>query len=853
MINFNLFCPTYFGQNLFLVIGNKEYSMSYLRDGMWICDVDIESNSVVEYSYLLKNPDGTIVSEGLKKRFLPYFATNNGVVNDEFIYRDISTIFESKPFVNCLAKHVDYLPFPAINENDILLIVDAPLIEKNQGVAIVGEGDFLGNWQVDKKLIMYPSYNNLWWINLPYNHFLTHAEYKFVVYDKYSGEILKWEIGNNRRMPLIIPNAVYTKHINVDYNWHGSGVAIPVFSLRSSSDWGVGEFYDLIPFADWAKKNGHSLIQILPINDTTSTNTDLDSYPYKANSVYALHPMYLNIDAVGKLKNSAKYKEYINKAKKLNKLNSVDYSQVNKLKLSYLREYFDENYSSIISDTEFCDFISNNNLWLKDYAVFSVLRNEFGTDDFTTWGQYALYNKSLVDEFYENNLSLVYFYCFIQYHLDKQLSFVIQQLHQKGIVIKGDLPIGISRYSVDAWVYPKYFNLGMQAGAPPDDFSITGQNWGFPTYNWKEISKDNFQWWKNRFNVMERYFDAFRIDHILGFFRIWEISKENIWGLLGHFSPAKPMSVNEIENYGLHFDYDRFVSPFITKELLYNILGDDFDEIVPNVFNQKTYNLYSFKPEYDTQRKLFDNFNNNTLNKKYNILEKLLPLYAEVLFIQDEYEKGNYHPRINLMNSYSFSQLDDNVKWCLTRIHDEFFYHRHTSMWADEAMKKLPVLIDSTNMLVCGEDLGMVPDCVPGVMRKLQILSLEVERMPKEVNKKFVDLNQVPYLSVCCTGTHDTSTLRQWWKEDKANTQWYFNNILHKIGNAPDDLTADLAKNIINNHLNSKSMWAILPWQDYMACDDVLRSKNIDERINVPSNPKHIWNWRMHLDVNKLN
>lgn len=267
----------------------------------------------------------------------------------------------------------------------------------------------------------------------------------------------------------------------------------------------------------------------------------------------------------------------------------------------------------------------------------------------------------------------------------------------------------------------------------------------------------------------------------------------------------------------------------------------------------KTYNLYSFKPEYDTQRKLFDNFNNNTLNKKYNILEKLLPLYAEVLFIQDEYEKGNYHPRINLMNSYSFSQLDDNVKWCLTRIHDEFFYHRHTSMWADEAMKKLPVLIDSTNMLVCGEDLGMVPDCVPGVMRKLQILSLEVERMPKEVNKKFVDLNQVPYLSVCCTGTHDTSTLRQWWKEDKANTQWYFNNILHKIGNAPDDLTADLAKNIINNHLNSKSMWAILPWQDYMACDDVLRSKNIDERINVPSNPKHIWNWRMHLDVNKLN
>lgn len=850
MINFNLFCPTYFGQNLFLLIGEKEYSMSYVRDGMWIYDFEPGCDSVIEYSYVLKNPDGTIIHEGIKKRYLPYFYKHNGVVNDEFLYRDVSSVFESKPFVKCLMKHESVVPFPTINDGDILFVVNAPCVEKNQGVAIVGDGEYLGNWKSENKIDMYPSYDNFWWVNIPYNNFLTHAEYKFIVYDKTTNEIVKWELGNNRRMPLIIPNAVYTKHINVEYNWHGSGVAIPVFSLRSNSDWGVGEFYDLIYFADWVKNNGHSLVQILPINDTTSTGTDLDSYPYKANSVYALHPMYLNINAIGRLKSSKKMKEYADKANKLNSLDFVDYSGVNKLKISYLKEYFKENYSCIIKDKKFTDFVDANYLWLKDYAVFSALRDEFGTDDFSTWGVYGTYNKKLVDKYYSNNQQNVSFYCFIQYHLDKQLSEVIDILHSKGIVIKGDLPIGISPKSVDAWVYPQYFNLGMQAGAPPDDFSMTGQNWGFPTYNWNEIAKDDFIWWKHRFNVMERYFDAFRIDHILGFFRIWEIPQQNIWGLLGHFSPAKPMSIQEMQDYGLQFDYDRFVNPYITNELLHSILGADFSAIVPNIFNQKTSNLYSFKPEYDTQRKLYDNFKNNILNEQYNILEKLLPLYAEVLFIQDEYNNNLYHPRINLMNSYSFSKLNDNVKRCLSIIHDEFFYHRHISMWAEEALKKLPILVECTNMLVCGEDLGMVPDSVPGVMKKLQILSLEVERMPKQLNHKFVDLLNVPYLSVCCTGTHDTSTLRQWWEEDESTTQWYYNNVLHLIGKAPKVLTPELAKMIVKNHINSKSMWAILPWQDYLACDGLHRCKNINERINVPSNPLHVWNWRMHLNVN---
>jgi 4-alpha-glucanotransferase len=156
-------------------------------------------------------------------------------------------------------------------------------------------------------------------------------------------------------------------------------------------------------------------------------------------------------------------------------------------------------------------------------------------------------------------------------------------------------------------------------------------------------------------------------------------------------------------------------------------------------------------------------------------------------------------------------------------------------------------------MLVCGEDLGMIPQSVPDVMNKLQILSLEIERMPKTYGREFADLSRVPYLSVCTTSTHDMSPLRSWWKEDWEKTQRYYNNVLLYCGEAPGECTSGIAHQILKNHLNASSMLAIFPLQDWFALDDTVKRKDdASERINVPADPMHYWRYRMHVTIEDL-
>ncbi len=850
MVTFRLYCPTKFGQNLYIKIGSEMHAMSYYNNAVWTAELELPKSKAIRYQYVLVNADDTQVLDSPKYRYLP--AHEGDIeVEDAFGYREVRSVFETKAFTECLMRQKDEKALPRLKKGEVLLMLNAPGVLPEQGVAMLGNQEFLGNWDESRKVALTPSVGGWWWMKLPADAYLTHAEYKFVIYDRATNAVVKWELGENRRMPLVSGSKVFSNSIRIDYNWHGTGVAIPVFSLRSKKGWGVGEFLDLKRMADWAIARGQKLIQILPINDTTSTHTDLDSYPYRANSVYALHPMYLNMEALGKLDSSSKMKEYRAKAKELNELSAINYSAVNELKWNYIRDIFAEKYDEIVADKAFKSFVKDNAHWLKDYAVFSCLRDSFGTDNYAKWGEYAEYTEAKREAFIKKNKKAVELYYFIQFSLDAQLCEAIKYLHSKGVVVKGDLPIGISATSVDAWVNPRLFNLDKQAGAPPDDFSVTGQNWGFPTYNWAEMAKDKYAWWMSRFENMGRYFDAFRIDHILGFFRIWEIPTDCVWGLLGYFNPSMPLSVSEIEHYGFWFDRDRYTIPYVTKHNLYNLFAGDTEEIIGAYFNNRSYDRYVFKPEYDTQRKLEDSFvRNGLLPKHADILDKLLSLYCEVIFIEDRANAGYYHPRINVMKSQSFAELSDHEKWCIQRIHDEYFYHRHTNQWSSEAMRKLPALLNTTDMLVCGEDLGMVPACVPDVMNQLQILSLEVQRMPKETTQRYVNLDAVPYLSVCCTGTHDTSPVRMWWRENRENTQWFYNNVLHQDGVAPEDLSPELAQQIVDMHVNSKSMWAILPWQDYMACDGANRFPNPDaERINDPSNPRHIWCWRMHVEL----
>ena len=447
----------------------------------------------------------------------------------------------------------------------------------------------------------------------------------------------------------------------------------------------------------------------------------------------------------------------------------------------------------------------------------------------------------------------VAFYYFVQYILSSQMKEAHEYAKQKGVILKGDIPIGVNRYSCDVWMEPKYFNLNGQAGAPPDNFSVNGQNWGFPTYNWDEMLKDGCQWWTRRFQNMSQFFDAYRIDHVLGFFRIWEIPIDCVHGLTGQFAPSQAMSRDEIMQYGLNFQEERFTQPFITDWVLDRVFHERADEVRREYLERIDGERYRMKPDVDTQRKIEARFAGVTRQEDLWLRDGLYSLVSDVLFVRDRNRADMFHPRISAQLYFIYESLYDNDKQAFNRLYNDYYYRRNNQFWYREAMKKLPKLVQATRMLVCAEDLGMVPDCVPWVMNELKILSLELQSMPKSVTTRFGHLSQNPYRSVCTISSHDMPTLRQWWDEDYERTQDYYNSMLHREGPAPHPLPGWLAKDIIARHLDSPSMLCILSVQDWLAMDERLRLPDADaERINIPANPKHYWRYRMHLNIEDL-
>ena len=574
---------------------------------------------------------------------------------------------------------------------------------------------------------------------------------------------------------------------DISYGWKGAGVAVPVFSLKSSSNFGIGEFLDLKLLADWCNKVGLKMIQILPINDTRTDGSWDNSYPYKAISTKALHPIYLNLDKMGQLVDEND-REYFKQQKEiLNAKDYVDYPEVMKVKDDYFRKIFLQTWNDIKEREDYKTFFNENKDWLVPYASFCSQRDYKSTRlQVESQSRKVAKSQSSESMSMSESMSEPEFSYFLQYHLDKQLKEAVDYLHERGVALKGDIPIGIGRDSVEAHTNPELFNLDCQAGAPPDAFATEGQNWGFPTYNWEAMAKDDYQWWRERLTQMSRYFDAYRIDHILGFFRIWEIPIEYSQGTMGHFSPALPLELNDIviETQSL--------SDSVTQRL-----GD--------------------------------------------------------LFIGDKHDSNKFHPRINMHLTEAYQTLDDAQKEALNKIYDDFFYRRNEELWKAEALKKLPKIIEASDMLVCGEDLGMVPACVPEVMQQLNILSLEVQRMPKKFGATFVNPKENPYLSVDTTSTHDTSTIRGWWEENGEMTNRFYREMLGHHEGAPYFAEPWVCKEIVRQHLESSSMWTILPIQDFIAMDGDFRwDQTQREQINIPANPHHHWCYKMHQSLEEI-
>jgi 4-alpha-glucanotransferase len=370
------------------------------------------------------------------------------------------------------------------------------------------------------------------------------------------------------------------------------------------------------------------------------------------------------------------------------------------------------------------------------------------------------------------------------------------------------------------------------------------------------MEKENFSWWKMRLQKMSEYFDAYRIDHILGFFRIWEIPLHAVEGLLGHFNPAMPMSADEIEGYGISFDYDRMVKPYIRHHLLEPLFGNNTQEVIDNFLNSTGNRTYQMKDAFSTQLKVNQYFlkdidEEDLKGKNRKIRDGLFELIENVLFIQTG--ENEWHPRITLQLTSSYAELDEYVKAQLNILYTHYFYQRHDDFWHEKGMEKLPRIISASNMLVCGEDLGMVPDCVPPVMNRLAILSLEIQRMSKNPHRKFAHPSDAPYLSVCTTSTHDMSTIRGWWEEDREAIQKFYNVELGNYGEAPYFAEPWVCQQMITQHIYSPAMWTTFPIQDLLAMDGKLRWEDThQEKINEPSNVRHKWKYRMFQTIKDL-
>lgn len=787
---FNLEYQTTFGENLVLNIMSEDdkskvtqYKMSTLDGLHWSYQLTkgAKAEAHIDYYYSVYRGDKEARHEWLTEpHHLEIIApkANFYMVYDHWIDIPEDSYMYSSAFTDCIAvrKHEksEEVSYPQV----VRLKVRAPQLRGNERLALLGSGEALGNWEAKRALEMTEHESHEWVISLDADELGETMEFKFVALDEEEDVTPLWENGSNRTvvLPQIKKGEVIVYELSQAffpiYPWKGAGTVIPVFSLRSEGSFGVGDFGDLKMMVDWADKTNQHIIQILPINDTNMTQTWQDSYPYNSISIYALHPQYTDFRQLPEIKDEKLKTQFEQLRQELNALPQIDYERMFAAKMDYLHVLFEQEWATIKRRATYKAFYEQNKEWLVPYAAFCYYRDKYKTAVFSEWPKDATVKALKIDKDVE-------FWFFVQYNLDQQMHAAHEYARQHHVILKGDIPIGISRDGVEAWVEPKYFNLNGQAGAPPDPFSADGQNWGFPTYNWDEMMKDDCVWWTRRFRKMAQFFDAYRIDHVLGFFRIWEIPVPEKSGLMGQFAPALGMSKEEIAGYGVNFN--------------------------------------------------------------------------DGLFLVDHKRNDRWHPRIAVQFQQAYEQLDEEQKYNFNRLYNDYFYRRNNQFWYQEAMKKLPRLTQATRMLVCAEDLGMVPECVPWVMNELRILSLEIQTMPKDPNIRFGKLSHNPYRSVCTFSTHDMPTLRQWWDEDYEQTQVYYNGPLRRGGDAPHPLPGWLAKDIVSRQLTSPSMLCLLSLQDWLSIDEKLRLPDQNaERINIPANPRHYWRYRMHMTIEDL-
>ena len=580
-----------------------------------------------------------------------------------------------------------------------------------------------------------------------------------------------------------------------------AGVAIPLFSLRRQGDAGCGDFAALEAFAPVAERMGMRIIQLLPLEDTTLYGDSRDSYPYRPLASTVLNPIYIAVDQLPPLKDQQLEQELRAEAEWLSAQKTFDYTQVWQLKRRWLWASFTEqaDASPYFTDmiNRYARLTDNNpsshrmpiwHYWVWMRMALDLLP-DLNREEWDFWDA-----MERVKELEAENKALVvrtgnfYAYCYMV--AQRQMRRAVATLRQYGLSLMGDLTVGIDPHAADTIAYPGDFNKWLSCGAPPDYFSPDGQNWGIVT-----CRGNSEMLWQERFAYLERFYDYLRVDHVLGFFRMWSIPRDGRSGMLGYFIPSHRYSEERIAKLGL-------------SETL--------------------------RPEWIAP-----------IDKPATTQEVLWVACID----------GDYVPRYDVASAEPFAMLSSDLQERLRAVCEEYYYSANEELWRKRGLERLSFMQKLTSIHLCAEDLGMVPQCVYPVLEELGILKLYVERMPKSAG---IEFEAAPYFSedsVSTTSTHDCAPLRLWWAEDAARSRRYYDYFLTDYGVPYDTtLTPELAEIIVRRHLESSSRLCILPLQDWLALSPE-HCATVDphsEQINDPSNPHHVWSYRMPIGVEQL-
>ncbi|MDR1931545.1 MAG: 4-alpha-glucanotransferase [Spirochaetales bacterium] len=621
-----------------------------------------------------------------------------------------------------------------------------------------------------------------------------------------------------------------------------TGVAVPVSALRSKKSFGIGEFSDLPALGKFCRGAGLDLIQILPVNDTGSQPS-----PYSALSAFALHPVYINLDSLPEL-SAALRKEIKKAAKEYEAAPRVSFFHIWQTKTDFLRRIYTQSAGEILQNPELKKWITRNP-WIKPYALFCLLKEKNGGASWTRWEDLKNVSESDIAGAWKGKSGKtdLVFYAWVQMRLEEQLRAAALELDKMGVLLKGDLPILMSEDSADVWAHPDFFINSLHAGAPPDMYSPIGQNWGFPVYNWETQSKNGYSWWKERLRRAGLFYHAYRIDHVLGFFRIWAIPAEEREGVLGYFKPSRYISRAELEAAGFDAGRIRWMSrPHVAGAGIRGLFGDGGRTIQEKLFQQLgNEDLYLFRENVS------ESFI-ESLGLPEDQSRAVLSFYQDRMFI--EAEPGMFAPAWFRDKSKAYASLSDGEKNTLNQI-IACYFRDSQDIWAKQGEALLGFMKDASSMLACAEDLGVVPDSVPAILGKLGILGLKIPRWVKRYNEAgepFIPPAEYPRLTVCAASVHDTTTVREWWETETGRAEFW--KALGLKDKPPADYSPAAAEKVFEGLLGADSVLVVFQLQDFLALEEGFRAAGAaDERINVPGTVADTnWSYRIPFLLEEL-